>query len=117
MASGSQSVVVVPSPQSPLSATDCYQVFETSDLPGGVINIVTKSGSFFSYGEERLGQGRGNAKAFLDEHPETAKEIEGKIYSVLGLGRDLVKPIESRDEPGRQAVEPVVAAAAGDRAA
>ena len=31
-------------------------------------NIVTKSGSFFSYGEERLGQGRGNAKAFLDEH-------------------------------------------------
>ena len=39
-------------------------------------NIVTKSGSFFSYGDERLGQGRGNAKAFLDEHPETAKEIE-----------------------------------------
>ena len=34
-------VVVVPSPQSPLSATDCYQVFETSDLPGGVVNIVT----------------------------------------------------------------------------
>ena len=32
-------------------------------------NIVTKSGSFFSYGDERLGQGRGNAKAFLDEHP------------------------------------------------
>ena len=36
-------------------------------------NIVTKSGSFFSYGDERLGQGRGNAKAFLDEHPETAR--------------------------------------------
>jgi len=34
-------VVVIPSPQSPLSATDCYQVLETSDLPAGVVNIVT----------------------------------------------------------------------------
>jgi recombination protein RecA len=59
-------------------------------------NVITKSGSFFSYGEERLGQGRGNAKAFLEEHPEVAKEIEAKIYAALGLDRDLVKPIESR---------------------
>ena len=43
-------------------------------------NVVTKSGSFFSYGDERLGQGRNNAKAFLNEHAEIAKEIEGKIY-------------------------------------
>ena len=34
-------IVVVPSQQAPLSATDCYQVFETSDLPAGVVNIVT----------------------------------------------------------------------------
>ncbi|HLG62504.1 MAG TPA: aldehyde dehydrogenase family protein [Ktedonosporobacter sp.] len=34
-------VVVIPAPSSPLSATDCYQVFETSDLPPGVVNIVT----------------------------------------------------------------------------
>ena len=34
-------VVVIPSQQSPLSATDCYQVLETSDLPSGVVNIVT----------------------------------------------------------------------------
>ncbi len=34
-------VVVIPSQSSPLSATDCYQVFETSDLPDGVVNIVT----------------------------------------------------------------------------
>ena len=58
-------------------------------------NIITKSGSFFSYGEERLGQGRGNAKAFLDEHQDMAKEIERKIYEALGIGRDLVKPIEA----------------------
>ncbi len=58
-------------------------------------NIVSKSGSFISYGEERLGQGRGNAKAYLDEHQDVAKEIEAKIYAVLGIGQDLVKPIES----------------------
>src|ERR1700760_2465975 len=62
-------------------------------------NIVTKSGSFFSYGEERLGQGRGNAKAFLDDHPETAAEIETKVYAALGLSRDLVKEIEHDDVP------------------
>ena len=51
-------------------------------------NIVTKSGSFFSYGDERLGQGRANAKAFLDEHQDRAKEIEDKIYEAMGISRD-----------------------------
>jgi len=62
-------------------------------------NIVTKSGSFFSYGDERLGQGRGNAKAYLDEHQEVAKEIETKVYEALGIGQDLVRPIEHSDAP------------------
>jgi recombination protein RecA len=75
-------------------------------------NIITKSGSFFSYGEERLGQGRGNAKAFLDEHQDTAKEIEDKIYAALGIGHDLVKPIEAHDEPPLSAVESVEGRAA-----
>src|SRR6476469_3384349 len=56
-------------------------------------NVVTKSGSFFSYGDERLGQGRNNAKAFLNEHVEIAKEIEAKIYEALEIDRDLVEPI------------------------
>ena len=60
-------------------------------------NVIAKSGSFFSYGSERLGQGRNNAKAYLDEHLEVAKEIEAKIYEALGIGQDLVEPIE-RDE-------------------
>src|SRR4051794_40901270 len=51
-------------------------------------NVVTKSGSFFSYGDERLGQGRNNAKAFLDEHPDRAKEIEDQIYEAMGLSPD-----------------------------
>jgi recombination protein RecA len=62
-------------------------------------NIISKSGSFFSYGDERLGQGRGNAKTFLDEHPEMAAEIEAKIYAALGIGRDLVKEIEHDEAP------------------
>jgi recombination protein RecA len=71
-------------------------------------NVVAKSGSFFSYGEERLGQGRNNAKAYLDENPEVTKEIESKIYGALGIGQDLVTPIDR--EPG--AVEAAAAAVA-----
>jgi recombination protein RecA len=48
-------------------------------------DLVQKSGSFFSYGDERLGQGRNNAKAYLREKPELAKEIEAKIYAALGM--------------------------------
>ena len=75
-------------------------------------NIVTKSGSFFSYGDERLGQGRSNAKAFLDDNPEMAREIEDKIYAALGLSRGSVKPIESTNEPPLQAIETATAEAA-----
>ena len=42
-------------------------------------DLVQKSGSFFSYGETRLGQGRNNAKQFLADNPEIAAEIEAKI--------------------------------------
>jgi recombination protein RecA len=47
--------------------------------------IVQKSGSFFSYGDERLGQGRNNVKGYLRENPGVAREIERKIYDVLGV--------------------------------
>jgi recombination protein RecA len=50
-------------------------------------DIVTKSGSFFSYGEQRLGQGKNNSKAFLAENLEIAEEIEDKIYAALGVER------------------------------
>jgi len=73
-------------------------------------NIVTKSGSFFSYGDERLGQGRNNAKAFLVEHPEIAKEIEDKIYAALDLSRDLVAPIDGAEAADETQLESVAAA-------
>jgi recombination protein RecA len=75
-------------------------------------NIVSKSGSFFSYGNDRLGQGRAAAKAHLDENQAVANEIEDKIYAALGLGKDLVTPIDrDKDAQPPMASEPAVAAA------
>jgi len=45
------------------------------------MNIVEKSGAWYSYGGTRIGQGRDNARAFLKEHPETALKIETEIRS------------------------------------
>jgi recombination protein RecA len=47
--------------------------------------IVEKSGTWFSYGGERLGQGRENAKTFLKDNPETYKTIEERVRKELGL--------------------------------
>jgi recombination protein RecA len=46
-------------------------------------NIVGKSGSWYTYGDQRIGQGRENAKAFLEEHLDMAGEIETKIREAL----------------------------------
>src|SRR5207244_2886930 len=48
-------------------------------------NLITKSGSFFAYGDTRLGQGRNNAKGFLRENPEIANELETKVYEAVGV--------------------------------
>ncbi len=48
-------------------------------------NVVEKSGAWFSYDSQRLGQGRENAKAFLKDNPEIAAEIESRIRQNAGL--------------------------------
>jgi recombination protein RecA len=79
-------------------------------------NILTKSGSFFSYGELRLGQGRNAAKIFLQENEPLAREIETKIYTALGIGAEKVTPLQSVRSAGGAAtaaapeVEPKVVA-------
>jgi len=50
------------------------------------MGIVKKMGAFFSYGEQRLGQGRENAKEFLRENPDLTREIESKIRTAGGNG-------------------------------
>jgi recombination protein RecA len=59
---------------------------------GGILDLgidggfVSKTGTWFTYGDTRLGQGRENAKQFLEEHPEMMAEIEGKVRGVMGNG-------------------------------
>ena len=53
-------------------------------LDFAVVNdIVVKSGSWFSYDGKRIGQGRENAKVFLEDNPEVAAEIEEKLRAVM----------------------------------
>jgi len=50
-------------------------------------NIIEKSGAWFSYGGERIGQGRENARDFLKLHPEILADVEGKLYEKFGVVR------------------------------
>ena len=49
------------------------------------LNIVDKSGSWFSYGDQRLGQGRDNARLYLRDNPQLSQEIEERILTHYGL--------------------------------
>jgi len=57
---------------------------ELIDL-GVAANVVEKSGAWFSYNTQRIGQGRENAKVFLRDNPQIAAEIEAKIRQNAGL--------------------------------
>jgi recombination protein RecA len=59
--------------------------------------IIDKRGSHYSYGEERLGQGRENAKAFLREHPEMAAEIDAKVRA-QSFSTEPIMAEESEDD-------------------
>ena len=88
---------------------------EILDL-GVKAGVVEKSGSWFSYADERIGQGRENVKEFLREHPEIADEIEDKIRAAHGLdsiggGDAAPEEIENGEDGGDEA--PAAAAAEG----
>lgn len=59
---------------------------------GEKLDIIKKSGSWFSYNEDRIGQGKDNARKFLDQNPEIAAEIEAKV-------RAAAKPELLEEEP------------------
>jgi recombination protein RecA len=59
--------------------------------------LVDKSGAWFSYKGERLGQGRDNAKQFIREHPEIAETLDTKLREMLGL----VKPVAAAADKGK----------------
>lgn len=63
--------------------------------------IITKSGAWYSYGEERLGQGRENVREFLKNNPDLAAEIEFKVREVCGL----IRPVEAETAPSAESVK------------
>lgn len=63
---------------------------------GTELEIINKSGAWYSYGDHRLGQGRENVKEFLKENPQIADEIEGKIResALAGIIKNTATPVD-----------------------
>jgi recombination protein RecA len=55
---------------------------------GSDLGVIEKSGTWYSYGDVRIGQGKENAKEFLKQHPEVAAEVEQKILIHYGLKKE-----------------------------
>src|SRR6202000_1703338 len=70
-------------------------------------DLIQKSGSFFSYGDTRLGQGRNNAKQFLADNPELADEIETKTRAPLGIGGETAARPAEAETAAPEAESPV----------
>ncbi len=62
------------------------------------LGVVDKSGSWYAFGEHRLGQGRENAKAYLREHPDVRQVIEAQIFDHFGINPRGVSPAEAPGE-------------------
>ncbi|GMV43128.1 MAG: protein RecA [Myxococcales bacterium] len=56
------------------------------------LKIIDKSGSWFAYNNDRLGQGRENAKQYLKDHPEATEEIRARVFAHYGLGGERSAP-------------------------
>ncbi|MBI4195377.1 MAG: recombinase RecA [Betaproteobacteria bacterium] len=65
--------------------------------------IIEKSGAWYAYGKDRIGQGKDNARDYLKEHPDVAQEIEAKIRAAVGVGSAAPQPAAAANEP--EAVE------------
>lgn len=69
---------------------------------GGILDlgvqfeIVKKSGTWYSYGEERIGQGRDNAKGYIEQNPKIGAEIERKIMVAAGLVQEQAVSVEEK---------------------
>jgi recombination protein RecA len=85
---------------------------EIIDL-GVVHNIIDKSGAWYAYQGEKIGQGRDNARDFLKENPSLAREIENKVRAALGVPlREAIAPAKAAPAPTTKAGKAAAAAAA-----
>ena len=77
---------------------------------GTELGVVQKSGSWFSFHAERIGQGRDNARQFLREHPDLCRNLDGELRKVLGLEnlqdqpRKAAAAASGGENPARKAV-------------
>ena len=67
------------------------------------INIVNKSGAWYTYGETRIGQGRENAKAYLKEHPDVLAEIDKKVRDYYSISEEAIKEAVEEDKAAEKA--------------
>ncbi len=65
--------------------------------------VITKSGAWYSYGEERMGQGRENVREYLQENPEVRQEIEDKVREMAGLPKSMVPRQENAGDNNQSA--------------
>jgi recombination protein RecA len=75
-------------------------------------NIVQKSGAWFSLDGERIGQGRDNARTYLEQHPELLDKLEQKVMAASGVGRGAAPPTAAPEgtKPGKDQAEQAKAA-------
>jgi recombination protein RecA len=59
---------------------------------GAAQNVVEKSGAWYSYGGERIGQGRENARQFLKDHPDVFKKLDVELRKALGMSAASAAP-------------------------
>ena len=73
--------------------------------------IIKKSGAWYSYNEEKIGQGRDNTREYLEQHPEFTKDIEKKLKAIIFPGRDFPQAKNAAAKTSEAPPEPKPAAA------
>jgi recombination protein RecA len=81
-----------------LFGTGISRTGDVLDL-GVEVGIINKSGAWYSYGEERVGQGRDNARTFLEEHPDVLAAVELKLMQQHGLLEEDQPTVPAAEEP------------------
>ena len=72
-------------------------------------NLIEKSGSWFSYKSERIGQGRENARQFLKDNPDIRQAVDTELRKTLGLVKSEAPPASPTPEPAPAAAKPAAA--------
>ena len=84
---------------------------------GVEIGVVEKSGAWYSYQGERIGQGRENARTYLKEHPEMLERMEAQVLEKKGLSRSATPPTPDAEQAPASLMEADVVAEPSKRPA